>query len=235
MLRRTNVEPASDRAATLLQAGLRQLGLAADERQQHLLLDYLGLLQAWNRRINLTAIRDLESMVVHHLLDSLAALVAVDRQALPERSAVLDVGSGAGLPGVVWAVMRPRWTVCCVDAVAKKVGFIRQVAAELGLPQLQAVHGRIEQLAPLPSALIVSRAFASLADFVALSRHHLLPTGSWLAMKGRVPEDELATLPPTVEVFHVEPLQVPGLDAQRCLIWMRPAADGPSGPARAIG
>jgi 16S rRNA (guanine527-N7)-methyltransferase len=221
---RPDAEPAGDSGGTLLRDGLEQLGLAADPRQQRQLLDYLGLLQTWNRRINLTAIRDPRQMVAHHLLDSLAALAAVERRAPMAARRVLDVGSGAGLPGVAWAVMRPGWTVQCVDAVAKKVGFVRQVAAELGLGGLAATHGRIEVLPAMPSDLIVSRAFASLTDFVSLSRRHLAPGGLWLALKGRLPDDELSALPATIDVFHVEPLVVPGLDAQRCLVWMRPKA-----------
>lgn len=221
---RSDVAPGPDKSGALLRDGLAQLGLAADRRQQQQMRDYLGLLQTWNLRINLTAVRDPAQMVVHHLLDSLAALAAVERQGPMAARRVLDVGSGAGLPGVVWAVMWPDWTVQCVDAVAKKVAFVRQVAAELGLRNLGATHGRIEALPPMPSDLIVSRAFATLADFVALSRRHLAPGGSWLALKGRVPGDEMAALPAAIEVFHVEPLAVPGLDAQRCLVWMRPTA-----------
>jgi 16S rRNA (guanine527-N7)-methyltransferase len=145
--------------------------------------------------------------------------------ALVRRSAqgrLLDVGSGGGLPGVVIATLLPGWDVTCVDAVAKKTAFIRQVAGALSLPNLHAVHGRVEQLGVAPFDLITSRAFASLADFTALTRRHLAPCGAWMAMKGRAPDDEIAALPPDVGVFHVEPLQVPGLGAQRCLIWMQP-------------
>jgi 16S rRNA (guanine527-N7)-methyltransferase len=118
--------------------------------------------------------------------------------------------------------MRPGWSICCVDAVAKKVSFIRQVAAELSLRNLQGEHSRVEQLQRPGFDLVASRAFASLADFSALTRRHLQPGGCWVAMKGKVPKEEIAALPADVEVFHVEPLQVPGLDAQRCLVWMRP-------------
>jgi len=122
------------------------------------------------------------------------------------------------------ALLHPAWAVCCVDTVSKKASFIRQVAADLRLPNLQAIHARVEAL---PAAqgqyqLITSRAFASLSDFTALTTHLLAPQGVWMAMKGRLPSDEQAQLPATVSVFHVEQLQVPGLDAQRCLVWMRP-------------
>jgi 16S rRNA (guanine527-N7)-methyltransferase len=137
---------------------------------------------------------------------------------------LLDVGSGGGLPGVVVAILLPGWQVTCVDAVGKKMAFVRQVAGSLPLPNLRAEHARIEQLKQPAFDLITSRAFASLADFTRLTQPHLAPQGVWMAMKGRVPEDELAALPPAVQVFHVEQLSVPGMDAQRCLVWMRPTA-----------
>jgi 16S rRNA (guanine527-N7)-methyltransferase len=136
---------------------------------------------------------------------------------------ILDVGSGAGLPGVVLSLMRPNWVVHCVDAVAKKASFVRQVAVELRLKNLHAEHARVEALRLPAFDVVVSRAFASLADFTAWSRGQLAPGGVWLAMKGRLPEEEIAALPSWVSVFHVEQLQVPGLDAQRCLVWMRPS------------
>ncbi|HJV69921.1 16S rRNA (guanine(527)-N(7))-methyltransferase RsmG, partial [Ideonella sp.] len=138
----------------------------------------------------------------------------------PQR--VLDVGSGAGLPGVVLAICQPDWHVTCVDAVAKKASFIRQVAAELGLPNLQASHQRVEAMSEPPFDLITSRAFATLADFVALTRERLAAGGCWVAMKAKLSDDERAAVPKDVAVFHVEPLTVPGLDATRCLVWMRP-------------
>lgn len=195
------------------------------------LLAYVDLLGKWNRLYNLSAVRDPQQMLHSHLLDCLAVLRPLDRQLPAESVRVLDVGSGAGLPGVVLALMRPDWRVCCVDAVAKKTSFIRQVASELSLSNLDAEHARVESLAVPPFDAVVSRAFASLADFCALTRRHLGPRGFWLAMKGRVPDDEIAALPDSVEVFHVEPLQVPGLDAQRCLVWMRPI-DTPPGTAK---
>jgi 16S rRNA (guanine527-N7)-methyltransferase len=122
--------------------------------------------------------------------------------------------------------MEPRWQVCCVDSVAKKVGFVRQVAAELGLPGLRAEHVRVEDLPATGAArpgcdLVTSRAFASLADFTTLTAHLLAPRGLWVAMKGQVPHEEIAALPANVEMFHVEQLHVPGLAAARCLVWMR--------------
>jgi 16S rRNA (guanine527-N7)-methyltransferase len=205
-----------------LAAGLDALSLTADAAGQQRLLDYLDLLQKWNRSYNLSAVRDPQQMVYQHLLDCLAALPALDRHLQRGDARVLDVGSGAGLPGVVWALMRPTWSVCCVDAVAKKASFVRQVAAELAVHNLQSEHGRVEQLRLAQVDVVVSRAFASLADFTSLTRQHLASGGCWLAMKGKVPDAEIAALPAAVTLFHVEPLQVPGLAAQRCLVWMRP-------------
>jgi 16S rRNA (guanine527-N7)-methyltransferase len=135
---------------------------------------------------------------------------------------LLDVGSGAGLPGVVIAIACPHIQVTCIDAVSKKAAFVQQVAASLGLPHLRGLHQRIEQL-DTPHDLVCSRAFASLADFVHGSAKALAPGGVWLALKGKAPTEEMSALGTEVAVFHVEQLQVPGLDAQRCLIWMHPA------------
>ena len=171
-------------------------------------------------------------MLSHHLVDCLAVLTPLRRQLAAQAVAgadaaphILDVGSGGGLPGVVLAAVEPGWQVDCVDTVAKKASFIRQVAAELGLPNLRGLHARVESLDPAARRyqLITSRAFASLADFSALTRPLLAEQGVWMAMKGKPPGDEQAALPASVQVFHVEQLAVPGLDAQRCLVWMRPA------------
>jgi 16S rRNA (guanine527-N7)-methyltransferase len=197
-----------------------ELGLAPTSAQTSALSNYLDLLQRWNATYNLTAVRDRAGMVTQHLADCLAIIPPLQRRATQGR--LLDVGSGGGLPGVVIATLLPGWDVTCVDAVAKKIAFVRQVAGSLGLPNLHAEHSRVESLQALPFELITSRAFASLADFTALTRKHLAPGGAWLAMKGRVPDDEMAALPPDVHVFHVEPLHVPGLNAQRCLVWMQP-------------
>lgn len=186
------------------------------------LLAYLDLLAKWNRAYNLSALREPAQMVHQHLLDCLAALVAIDRYLGGRPARLLDVGSGAGLPGVVFALMRPQWQVCCVDAVAKKVAFVRQVAVELGLGNLQGEHSRVEQLELPAFDIVVSRAFASLRDFTRLTQRHLMAGGCWAAMKARVPHDEIGELGAAIDVFHVEPLQVPGFAAQRCMVWMRP-------------
>ena len=133
---------------------------------------------------------------------------------------LLDVGAGAGLPGVVIAITCPEVSVTCVDTVAKKAAFVQQVAASLKLPNLKGLHARVETLTE-PYDVVCSRAFASLKDFTMWSRAALAPHGIWLAMKGKHPEAELTELPAGVHVFHVEPLNVPGLDAERCIVWMR--------------
>ncbi len=206
----------------ILRRGLQSLGLQADDASIARLLAYAELLAKWNRLYNLTAVRDPQQMLYQHLLDCLAVIPPLDRRLGASAARLLDVGSGGGLPGAVFAIMRSVWTVCCVDAVAKKSSFVRQAASELGLENLRAEHARVESLQQPPHDVVVSRAFASLGDFVALTRRHVAQGGCWLAMKGRRPDDELAELPADVEVFHVEQLTVPGLDAQRCLIWMRP-------------
>ena len=211
-----------------LAAAADALGLALDASTLDHLMAYLQLLQRWNRVYNLTALRDPDEMLSHHLVDCLAVLGPLRRVVAgwPHRGAlrILDVGSGAGLPGVVLALVEPGWQVSCVDTVAKKANFIRQVAAELRLPNLRGLHARVEALPEAAGRfdVITSRAFASLVDFTTLSRAALAEQGIWLAMKGKLPGEEMAALPADVQVFHVEHLQVPGLDAQRCLVWLRP-------------
>ena len=211
--------------AEKLAQGLAALGLDLSTEQMAQLLAYLSLLQKWNKVYNLTAVRDEEDMLTHHVLDSLSVIAPLGRalsaMALDHSPQVLDVGSGGGLPGVVMALARPDIRVTCVDTVAKKAAFIQQVAAQLPLPNLQGVHARVETLTG-PYDLICSRAFASLKDFTAWSHQALRADGGvWLAMKGKHPEDEIQALPADIAVFHVEPLKVPGLDAQRCIVWMR--------------
>ena len=165
-------------------------------------------------------------MLTHHLLDSLSAVGPLQRhlQAVlsfdEQGCALLDVGSGGGLPGVVVAICCPKVRVTCVDAVSKKAAFVQQVAASLKLPNLKGVHARVESLSG-PFDVVCSRAFASLPDFVAWSSGALADAGVWMAMKGKLPTDEMLALPSFAQVFHVEQLQVPGLDAERCMIWMK--------------
>ena len=209
----------SDRA---LREGAAKLGLSLGDRQCERLLAYGALILKWNKVYNLTALRDPASVLTHHLLDSLSVIGPLARE-WPGRAALLDVGAGAGLPGVVIAILREDITVTCLDAVAKKAAFVQQVAAELGLANLRGLHARVESLAG-GFELISSRAFASLPDFFEGSKHLLAPGGRWLAMKGKVPSDELSQVPAEIEVFHVEQLRVPGLEADRCIVWARKQA-----------
>ena len=203
-----------------LQAGCAALGLALTAQQMAQLLDFLALLQKWNKVYNLTAVRNPQDMLTHHLLDSLSVIAPLRRHTQGGAVKLLDVGSGGGLPGVAIAICCPEIDVTCVDAVAKKTAFIQQVAGALALPNLHTRHARIETI-HTPYDVIVSRAFAALPDFTAWSAGALALDGVWLAMKGKHPADELEALPVDVEAFHVEQLRVPGLDAERCLVWMR--------------
>jgi len=210
-------DPRSDR---LLDAA-RQLGLPLEPASVTRLLGYLGLLQRWNATYNLTAVRDPEEMLVQHLFDCLAVIQPL-RRVGRDRGRLLDVGSGGGLPGVVIAALCPDWQVVCVDTVGKKAAFIQQAALELGLSNLRSEHARVENLSLPAFDVITSRAFSSLPDFVRLTRRHLAKEGVWMAMKGKRPDDELDSLAKDVDVFHVEQLKVPFLDADRCIVWMHP-------------
>jgi 16S rRNA (guanine527-N7)-methyltransferase len=204
-----------------LSAGVRALGLDLGLDQQQRLLDYVALIQKWNKVYNLTALRDPADMLTHHLLDSLTAVVPLTRYTQGRAVRLLDVGSGGGLPGVVLAICMPELEVTCVDTVAKKAAFVQQVAASLKLPNLRGLHARVESLTD-PYGVICSRAFASLPDFVTWSRSALAEDGVWMAMKGKHPQEEIDALPADVRVFHVEPLTVPGLAVERCMVWMKP-------------
>jgi 16S rRNA (guanine527-N7)-methyltransferase len=204
-----------------LRSGAQALGLSLSDDQIQCLLDYVALIQKWNKVYNLTALRDPADMLTHHLLDSLTAIAPLSRHTQGQPIRVLDVGSGGGLPGVVLAICMPELNVSCVDTVAKKAAFVQQVAVSLKLTNLRGLHARVETLTD-PYQVICSRAFASLPDFVTWSRSALAEGGVWMAMKGKHPQDEIAALPADVKVFHVEPLTVPGLDVGRCMVWMRP-------------
>jgi len=201
--------------------GAAALDVALTDKQTASLLAYLALLAKWNRAYNLTAVRDPSEMVAQHLLDCIAVIAPLRRRTGGSPARLLDVGSGAGLPGVVIAALMPELDVTCVDAVGKKAAFIRQAVGELGLKNLVVAHARVEDLARAPFDIITSRAFASLTDFVSQTWRHRARSFVWLAMKGRIPTEEIAALPQEVEVFHVEQRVVPGLGAERCLIWMR--------------
>ena len=215
----------SNNAESVLRAGLAELHLSLSNAQVQGLLDYQNLIGKWNKVYNLTAVRDPAEMLTHHLLDSLAAVAPLQKH-LQDRgltnARVLDVGAGAGLPGVVLAICCPTLAVTCVDTVGKKAAFIKHVALALGLPNLMGLHARVETITQ-PFDVICSRAFASLADFTGWSQAALASGGVWMALKGKHPAEELAMLPPNVAMFHVEPLTVPGLAAERCIIWLQKA------------
>ena len=207
-----------------LRAAIAELGLEVPEPQVDTLLGYLALLQRWNSHYNLTSVRDPAQMVTHHLADCLAIIGPLRRQTGGDATRLLDVGSGGGLPGVVIAALNPSIDVTCVDTVGKKAAFVQQAAGELRLANLHAAHARVEKMNAAPFNVVTSRAFASLADFVALTRNRLAHGGVWMAMKGKTPTDEMAALPSGVSVFHVEQLSVPRLDSERCIVWIRPTA-----------
>lgn len=204
-----------------LKEAAQRLGLCLDPAQREKLLVFLKQLERWNRVYNLTAIRDPEQMLVQHIFDSLAVIPTLDN--ILDKNTVLDpivvdVGSGGGLPGIVLAITRP-WTVHCVDAVEKKMAFVQQMRGALSLSNLHAHHARVEELSPFQADIVLSRAFASLADFSRLAGKHVTAAGSLVAMKGRKPHDEISALNKIGWcVDDVVPLSVPELDAQRCVL-----------------
>jgi len=209
-----------------LREGAQALGLALTDSQVTMLENYLALMHKWNKVYNISGVQDPAQMLAHHLFDSLAIIGPLRRKTGGTAARLLDVGSGAGLPGVVIAICCEEIQVDCVDAVAKKAAFVQQAAAALQLPNIRALHARVENLAG-PYEVIASRAFAALPDFVSWSRQALSSEGVWLAMKGKPPAGEIAELPPFAHVFHVEQLDVPGLAAQRCIVWIKPAQPVP--------
>lgn len=217
-----------DALARLLTEGAQALSVDLSERQHEQLLAYVALLAKWNAVYNLTAIRDPRQMLIQHILDSLSILPHLPTRA---DATVLDVGSGGGLPGIVLAIVRPDWQVTLNDIVQKKSAFQSQAKAELGLTNLSVVTGRVESLRPgveVPKKfdLIVSRAFAELADFVTLARHLVADGGAIWAMKGVRPEGEIERLPAGARAVQTIRLAVPMLDAERHLteVVVEPAA-----------
>lgn len=195
-----------------LRNGIAQLGITLDTDTQNKLLDYLALLHKWNKVYNLTAIRDTQQMVSHHLLDSLAVMPHL------WSGRWLDVGCGAGLPGVVLAIAQPGWQFTLLDSNSKKTSFVQQAVIELGLQNVSVCCARVEdwQSAELFDG-IISRAFTELGEFLRITRHLMAPHGRWAAMKG-VPEQELTGVPASCRVERIIPLQVPGLSAARSLV-----------------
>lgn len=200
----------------ILESGLSRLGLHFDEAVTQRFLDYLALLEKWNHAINLTAIRERERMVTHHLLDSLSVLSHLPASV----SHLADIGSGAGLPGIPLAIARPKIKVTLVEPNQKKVAFLRQAKGELGLDHLEVFGKRAEDLAEASFDCVISRAFADLPDFVRVGEHLLSSGGSLIAMKGVVPYEEIGRLP-THATVQIEAIDIPDLAATRHLILVR--------------
>jgi len=226
---------ASPLSAHVLQEHASTLGLGLGAQQVESLLAYAALLRRWNRVHNLTAIDSDADLLTHHLLDCLAIVRPLQEHfaALPQSGTLsfLDAGSGGGLPGIPLAIALPEWRGTLVDAVQKKCAFLEQARLELGLPNIAVRHARLESLPLAASGLVVSRAFASLDDFVRLTWALLEPGGYWAAMKGRQPEAELAQVPAGAEHVGTITLRVPLLDEQRHLVILRKAPGAPA-PAR---
>lgn len=201
-----------------LTTGLEGLGLDLDAATQRRLMDYVALIEKWNKVYNLTAVRDPEKMLTQHLLDSLAVLPhLVGRR-------IIDVGTGPGLPGIPLALANPALDVTLLDSNHKKTSFLRQACLELGLTNTTVICQRVEAWRPVERYdTVISRAFSELAEFADLARHLCADNGTMLAMKGIYPHEELTRLPPTVELLRVEQLKVPGLVAERHLVVFRPA------------
>lgn len=198
-----------------LDEGLQGLGLNLSAAGRNRLLAYGQLLEKWNKTFNLTALRGQDKILTHHLLDSLSLVPHVDA------GPVLDVGSGAGMPGIPLALARPDLAVILMESASKKVAFQKQACIELGISNVQAVCSRVEDYQPeQPFARITSRAFSDLALFVSLTRHLLAAGGRWLAMKGQLPEEEIRALPEDIVVLEILQLQVPGLTGERHLVVM---------------
>jgi len=200
-----------------LSAGLGALGMDLNAAQQQKLLDYVALIGKWNKVYNLTAVREPEAMITQHLLDSLAVLPHLPQQSGVNR--LVDIGSGAGLPGIPLAIARPDWQITLLDSNHKKTTFLRQACLELGLANAEVVCERVEHYQPSAGyAAVISRAFSDLGEFARLTAHLLAKGGKLYAMKGIYPHEEIGKLPQPFKLKEVIPLTVPGMDAQRHLV-----------------
>lgn len=214
------------RTVEQLEQACKTLLLEPTRTQKEQLLEYLTQLLKWNQTYNLTAIRDLEQALIQHVFDSLTVVKPITDYLLAQhitKGTILDVGSGAGLPAVILGIMIPTSQISCVDPVDKKMTFVRQVAGILKLTNVEAFHKRVEHLASEPYDVVISRAFASLQDFADLAGSKVKTKGLLLGMKGKHPQEEIENLEKNTSwmVEKVEPLKVPQLDAQRCLVWMK--------------
>lgn len=209
-----------------LEQACEVLALTPTDEQKSQLLEYLTQLLKWNQTYNLTAIRDPEQALIQHVFDSLAVIKPITEYFFEhhiKQATILDVGSGAGLPAVILGIMLPTSQICCVDPVDKKMTFVRQVVGILKLSNVEAIHNRVEKMEFGPYNLVISRAFASLENFANLAGSKVKPKGLLLAMKGKHPQEEIESLENKTRwiVEKIEPVKVPQLDAQRCLVWMK--------------
>lgn len=194
------------------------------------ILTFIAMMQKWNRTYNLTALKDVSAVLEQHILDSLTVIPNLDAyfQAKNITSPkILDVGSGAGLPGVVLAIMKTNYEICCLDAVEKKTAFVSAVKGQLGLKNLSSKHARVEQLEPVQADIVISRAFASISDFIALAQTHVSQSGRLVAMKAKGIEEEITKMAqqfPNWKVEAIEHLSVPGSNMARCLVWLQKEA-----------
>ena len=200
-----------------LKNGLSTMNIDLTTTQQLLLLEYVSLLKKWNSTYNLTALRDENQMISHHILDSLTLLPYVQNV-----HSMMDVGSGGGMPGIPTAICRPDLFITLLDSNTKKTTFLQQAVIELGLKNVTVASGRVETMYDKKVDVVTSRAFAELHDFVALTKHLLNEHGYWAAMKGVYPYEELENLPKNIEVYQIDKLFVPTLDAERHMVLMRP-------------
>ena len=212
--------------ASIIASGATSLGVDLDGERIANLVAYLRLIERWNATYNLTAVRSVRAMATQHVVDSLSAIASVRAHLPLDNRRILDVGSGAGLPGVVIAIVDNDMLVTCVDSVGKKAAFVRHAAMTLGLDNLSAVHGRVEAMSAPPAfGLIVSRAFSSLSNFASSTQHLIGPGGWWMVMKGKVPLEEISDAAVSGFVFDLERISVPGLEAERCLLLARAISD----------
>ena len=200
-----------------LKLGLQAMHLDLPTAQQLLLLEYVALLKKWNHTYNLTALRDENQMISHHILDSLTLLPYIKNA-----TSMMDVGSGAGMPGIPAAICRPDLNITLLDSNTKKTSFLQQAVIELGLQNVTVASGRVEAMHDKKVDVVTSRAFAELHDFIALTKHLLNENGYWAAMKGVYPYEELENVPASVEVYQIDKLEVPTLNAERHMVLMRP-------------
>lgn len=200
-----------------LKNGLAEMNLSLDTTQQLLLLEYIALLKKWNSTYNLTALRDESKMLSYHLLDSLTLLPYV-----ADAKTLMDVGSGGGMPGIPTAICRPDLQITLLDSNTKKTTFLQQAVIELGLKNVTVASGRVEAMHDKKVDVVTSRAFAELHDFIALTKHLLNENGYWAAMKGVYPYEELDNVPKNIDVYQIDKLFVPMLDAERHMVLMRP-------------